>query len=467
MNSSSINIQHLYWRAGFGPPLNLKPNISLDNEIASIFKNSNKIVPLTLTGWNPVPYLKAKDFTDAEKKAYRTMEREARLQIVNQIYERQIHADFFLREKLTLFWMGHFACRVSNPKFMLKYYNTISENALGKFSDLLRAMIRNAALLQYLNNNSNRKANPNENFARELMELFALGIGNYTENDVKEGARALTGWAFDPDGNLLIRQEHHDTGNKTFLGNTGNFDGDDIVNNILAKKECALFITTKIYKYFVNYVPDKIILSGLANDFFNSGYDVEKLLKQIFSSDWFYKKENIGSRIKSPIELINGMVRLFNISFINPAARLPIQSVLGQTLFDPPNVAGWPDGRGWIDSSTLMYRTRLPEVLLEDAETLTAPKAEFDAQESMLNETITTAKAKRIQTTYDKVDFLKFFNPFQEQKSIDIMSKFMLQVKPDAGAIHLIENFTSKSAGDTRILKTAIYLMSLPEYQLC
>ncbi|MBL0340463.1 MAG: DUF1800 domain-containing protein [Bacteroidetes bacterium] len=368
---------------------------------------------------------------------------------------------------MTLFWMGHFACRIGNPKFMLTYYNTIGENALGSFGDLLKSMIRNAALLQYLNNNSNRKANPNENFARELMELFTLGIGNYSEKDVKEGARALTGWAFDADGNLLIRTEHHDNGVKTFLGQTGNFDGDAIVKILLEKKECATFIVTKVYKYFVNAIVDKNSIEALSTSFFKSGYNIELLLKNIFLSEWFYKKENIGTRIKSPIELISGMAKHFNITFTNPVARIPIQRVLGQTLFDPPNVAGWPENMNWIDSSTMIFRTRLPEVLLQDAETLIAPKEDFDAQENMRFQTDGALKGKKIQTQFDTTAFLKKFNATNSSNSTLSICNFLLQVKPDAATLKMIESFTSSSEGEIKSLKTAIYLMSLPEYQLC
>nr|HMT28955.1 DUF1800 family protein [Bacteroidia bacterium] len=294
-----------------------------------------------------------------------------------------------------------------------------------------------------------------------------IGIGNYSEKDVKEGARAFDGWTYDKTGGFLVKQEHHDNGLKTYHGETGNFDGNDIIRILLARKECATFITTKIYKYFVNHIPDKIRITQLSTEFYNSEYDIEFLMKKIVSSEWFYNKENIGVRVKTPLELIAGISKLFNIKFEDPLLRLPIQKVLGQSLFDPPNVAGWPEGLGWIDSSSLMYRLRLPEVLLQDAETLMAPKEEFDALETMKFQSDPNLRGKKIKTVYDASSFNAKFRNKTSQDLMNSISEFLLQKKPSPDKYKLIDSFTNDSIGDTRILKTAIYFMSLPEYQLC
>ncbi len=236
MISNQQKIQHLHWRAGFGPQLELSSNNNLKSEIDALFLNSKTGTPLTLKNWDPLLAKEFKNMDAADKVAYRQQERQARLQLNEDILDRFTYGKDALRQKMTLFWMGHFACRIANPQFIVKYYNTINSHALGKFGNMLQAMIRNASLLQYLNNNQNRKSSPNENFARELMELFTLGIGNYSEKDVKEGARALTGWGFDRFGEFVIRKEHHDTGNKVFLGENGTFDGDDLVRILLSKK---------------------------------------------------------------------------------------------------------------------------------------------------------------------------------------------------------------------------------------
>ncbi len=467
MISTPKNIQHLYWRAGFGPAPDLNIHANLENEIETIFAKSSKFIPITLRNIMVKPRGGGKSKTAEQKKEFRDVERAGRLEIITQVFERQAHSEACLREKMTMFWMGHFACRTTHPQFTKDYYNTISQNALGKFDVLLSAMIRNSALLAYLNNNLNRKSKPNENFARELMELFTLGIGNYTEQDVKEGARSFTGWGFDTDGNFLLREQQHDDGTKTFLGKSGNFDGAAIAKIILQKKECSHFITSKIYKYFVNNIPDNKIIAELSTSFFDSGYDIEKLMRKIFTSEWFYNNENVGSKIKSPIELLAGMIKMFNINFENPLARFPIQKVLGQVIFNPPNVAGWPEGRNWIDSSTMIYRTRLPQVLLQNAEVLITPKEDFDAQDTMDISSGNGSGGRRIRTNIQADTFIKKFKNQNERNNIGDIVGFLLQTDPNASTIQLIENYTASYSGDLAILKTADFIMSLPEYQMC
>lgn len=464
MISSQINIQHLFWRAGFGPSPDKTSVVSLSDNITNLFKASQKITLLEIKNWNPVLASELKNMNTDDRADYRKQERQARLQINQDILDRYAFGEELLRNKMTFFWMGHFACRIANPVFIADYYNTINTNSLGNFGDLLKSMIRNGALLQYLNNNQNRKSSPNENFARELMELFTLGIGNYSEKDVREGARALTGWGFDRSGKFMIRKEHHDTGSKEFLGEKGLFDGDDLVRIILEKKQCARFITLKIYKFFVNEIPDETIINDLAEKFYNSSYDLQVLMKNIFTSEWFYAEKNIGSQIKSPIVLLTGIIKNFHVSFQNPMMAVQIQKVLGQLFFDPPNVAGWPGGRAWIDSSTLMYRMRLPEVLLQDAESIIAPKEDFDAQETLKPGSQTQKKAK---TIFDHTQFTKSFIKYPEAKRLDEMMNYMLQIKPADDKIILINKLATERKSEAGILKSAIYLMSLPEYQLC
>src|SRR5262249_34193319 len=187
--------------------------------------------------------------------------------------------------------------------------DVIRRNALGNFGDLLKEVSKSAAMLFFLNNQQNRKDHPNENFAREVMELFTMGRGNYTEQDIKEAARAFTGWGANAGGEFVFRKFQHDTGEKTVLGKSGNFDGDNIIDILIENKQTARFITRKIYRYFVNDEVNEAIVDKLANKFYQSNYDISELMKEIFSSDWFYDPKNIGSRIKSPVELIVGIRR--------------------------------------------------------------------------------------------------------------------------------------------------------------
>ncbi len=464
MRLQQQKIQHLYWRIGFGPAPESNLKMSITDAVSLLFKSSQKITPVEIKNWDPKLASEFRNMEAADKAAYRKQEKQARLQINQDIINRYAFGSEQLRNKMTFFWMGHFACRIANPLFIVDYYNTINSNAIENFGDLLKAMIRNGALLQYLNNNQNRKSSPNENFARELMELFTLGIGNYSENDVKEGARALTGWGFDRFGKFVFRKEHHDNGNKIFLGENGMFDGDDLVRILLSKKQCARFITSKVYKFFVNESPDEKIINQLADKFYDSGYDIEILMKNIFNSEWFYSEQNIGSQIKSPIMLLAGMIKNFKIEFQNPMISIQIQKVLGQLIFDPPNVAGWPGDRSWIDSSTLLYRMRLPEVLLQDADSIIAPKEDFDAMESLKPG---TQPQKKVKTVFDNSAFGNLFNNVPKTALVSDIMNYLLQVKPGADKIKLISNLTKDVEGNEGIFKAAIYIMSLPEYQLC
>ena len=184
-----------------------------------------------------------------------------------------------LREKMSLFWHGHFACRLNNNAYSSQgLVNIVRTNALGNFGDMLKQVSKSPAMLQFLNNQQNRKGKPNENFAREVMELFTLGRGNYTEKDIKEGARSFTGWGFDKQGEFMFRKPTHDDGEKTFLGQTGNFDGDQILDIILKNPQTAIFITQKIYKYFVNENLDNNKVDYLSARFFENNYDIAKVV---------------------------------------------------------------------------------------------------------------------------------------------------------------------------------------------
>lgn len=465
MIDNKLKIKHLYWRANFGPSLDTDYSKSYEYHLKTIFDGIKPHQPVVLDYWNQVKSDYLKDMSAEAKVQYRKNERRARYDIGDAILDRYAGDKNLLREKMTLFWMGHFACRVGNPAFMSQYYNAIAENALGKFELLLTAMTKNAALLQYLNNNQNRKAHPNENFARELMELFTLGRGNYTETDVLESARALTGWTFTPDGDFHFRKEHHDDGSKTIFGKTGNFNGDDLIKLILNKSECPTYLVTRIYKFFVNENVDPIRVKELEAGFIKSGLHIGELMKSIFSSTWFIDSQNVGSKIKSPVELISGMSRYFKIQFVEPTFRLNLYSVLGQVLFNPPNVAGWPGGKSWIDSSTLIFRNRLPKVLLSDASVSIEPKKSFDALES----TPTVAKgtkAKKTNSICDFDSFLQLTSKLKDDQFCEQLSEILNQKQPSAEVFETIRSFTWKFEGNEKKIKTAIYLMGLPEYQL-
>src|SRR5258708_33547567 len=244
-----------------------------------------------------------------------------------------------LREKMVLFWHNHFEWRKELAYLAQQQNNLLRKHALGNFADMLLEISKDPAMLQFLNNQQNRKGHPNENFAREVMELFTLGRGNYTETDIKEAARAFTGWGFNAKGEYQFRERQHDFDSKTFRGQTKDFTGEDIINSILEDKQTAKFISQKIISSFVSQeIPSVTLVDECAQSFYKSGYDIGKLMKLILSSDWFYNNEFVGNRIKTPVELIIGIQHQTMSQFADPQSLAFFHRPLGQLLFFQPNV---------------------------------------------------------------------------------------------------------------------------------
>ena len=345
-------------------------------------------------------------------------------------------------------------------------------NALGNFGGLLKAVSKCPSMLQFLNNQQNKKDSPNENFAREVMELFTMGRGNYTETDVKEAARAFTGWGFNLKGEFVFRKFVHDTGQKTFLGKTGNFDGDDILNILLEQRTTARFIVEKVYKFFVNENSDKEKLDYLSLRFYESNYNIQDLMETIFTSEWFYAEKNIGNRIKSPIELLAGMRRYLPMTMDNDASQLVLQKVLGQILFYPPNVAGWAGGRSWIDSSTLMIRLQLPQIVAAKDTLTLSPKVDDDVAMGMQGEEmqkrINKAQAIDKRGASSVIDWklleLNFMKVPREQLAQEITDS--LWQTGGKVNISLLGKYVDASSKENYIRSAVINIMSTPEYQL-
>jgi uncharacterized protein (DUF1800 family) len=300
--------------------------------------------------------------TEEEKKAFRQKlmqaNREAVVATGNWWLKRMAYGPYPLHEKLVLFWHGHFTTSAKDERSALAMWN---QNELhrrmgaGNFGQYVKQISRDPAMLDYLNNSQNRKAHPNENYARELMELFTLGIGNYTEDDIKQAARAFTGWAHDGD-DFVFRKFDHDTGEKTFMGLTGNFDGDDIIDIILHRPVCANYIAGKLYKFFVcEEVPDDL-LNAMGDILRESNFEIRPLLRTIFASKAFYQPSVIGCQIKSPVQLVVGTIRQLGLSMPGERAIQGSLNQMGQVPLYPPNVKGWPGGRQWINTSTLFVR---------------------------------------------------------------------------------------------------------------
>lgn len=282
-------------------------------------------------------------------------------------FKQMLHSPNSLHEKMTLFWHNHFTTSfldVRRAVFIYNQHMLIRRHALGSFGAFLLDISRDAAMLEYLDNAQNRKEHPNENYARELLELFTMGEGHYTDQDVKEAARAFTGWTHDPFGRFVFREAWHDGGTKTFLGRRGRFNGEDIIDIILEHPQTARFIVTKIWRTFVHPEPDPDIIEPFARAFRESDYNIGKLVHLIFTSDAFYRPENRGMIIKSPVEFVVGTLRRMNVDFPAMESLWDLTGILGQRLFFPPTVAGWPGGRLWLSSSTLTLRYAFLRLLI-------------------------------------------------------------------------------------------------------
>ena len=480
--SNRLKNQHLLWRAAFGP---MAENAESLDTIAPkkmwelLLKTSEKIPEKFNVAKNfadeysadgtKMADLQKKELTKEQKKEIQQQSREDLKKLNIQWLNTMINSEAQLREKMSLFWHGHFACRINNGFFQQELLQLIRENALGNFKDILRGVSKSAAMIQFLNNQQNKKQHPNENFAREVMELFTMGRGNYSENDIKEAARAFTGWGFNIKGEFIFRVNQHDDGSKTVLNKTGNFDGDDIINLLLEQKQTAKFITKKIYKYFVNDTIDEAKAEWLSNRFYKNNYDLKKLLEDIFTSDWFYDEKNIGTRIKSPVELLAGIRRLLPMEMENDQSQLLFQRTLGQILFYPPNVAGWPGGKSWIDSSSLMLRLRIPQIITANEALEIKPKDDDDVMMGQMMSDNFKRKKDLLKQGTAKIDWTivnKIFEKVPRENLLQKIKDTVLQTKSQLSNT-VLDKYLNTESRENYIKSVIVNVMSTPEYQLC
>ena len=264
-----------------------------------------------------------------------------------------------VQDKMALFWHGHFAVnedKVRDYRKMYKQLLLFYRHGLGNFRELMIEVAQDPAMLAFLDAGVNVKGSPNENFAREIMELFTMGPGNYEETDIREGARAFTGWNF-KSLDFQINSDDHDDGEKNFLGRTGNFDGIDIIDIILEQDATAEFVATKIYRFFVNENVAESLQKKLGDSFRSKDYEIKPFIEMILLSKDFYANENRASRIKSPVEFVVSTYKKLGLTQVpgSPDFNL-VTGALGQRLMHPPTVAGWSYGKSWITPSLLIER---------------------------------------------------------------------------------------------------------------
>jgi uncharacterized protein (DUF1800 family) len=405
-------------------------------------KQKSEDLEYKLPKWNPES---RKKMSQKQKMA---QNKEWRQQVgkINGLWvEQMVQEDKGLVEKMTLFWHGHFACRTAdNPYLTLEMNNLLRKNALGNFKDLLFGVSKSASMIAYLHLRQNKKGKPNEDFARELCELFTLGRDvDYTEQDVTEIARAFTGWTTDPHGKHMVRPKQHDEGQKLIFGKTDNFSGEDVLNMILENRNCAKRIAAQVYRFFVQEEVNEEHIEELTDVFYNSTYDITVMMKHLFSAHWFYQSQ--GKLIKGPIEYLVGMAKLFDLKYPDRKAVGGIQHYLGQVLFDPPNVAGWAGGRQWIDASRLALRLRLGSLILNRGYVMDELSPELD-------EMLVKKIKKKDLKFYEEVDWNAFWKKNKEANVFDLFIRN--------------ENNKLKVDLSTQDVKTVIRLVSTPDFQL-
>ena len=374
---------------------------------------------------------------------------------------------------MTLFWHG---LLVSSSQTVRQTYLLYQQNqlyrkfALGNSRQLMLEVSKDPAMLIYLNNNQNVKAHPNENYARELMELFTLGIGNYTENDIKESARTFTGWANAGD-QFIFRPGQHDEGMKTFLGHRGNFNGDQIVDIIFQQAAAPKYIATRLLRYFAIDEPSSEAVMVFADLVKRHDFEIKPVLQALFSSRFFYSEEVMQRQIKSPVQLIVGTLRALGATMTQPQQIVNALRLMGQDLFNAPTVKGWDGGRAWINTSTLFARYNLPAYLgtgrlpaASKQATPTDVKSQYTDFDSGWNPQVDLAAAS-VATTDGVVDLylqklLGFpLDPRKRNELIEYMNG-----TGDART-HLHDPVTPES--ERRVRGLVHLIMAMAEYQLC
>lgn len=395
-NWSIQEARHLLNRAGFGgSPDEVKNFHRLGREAAVQFllEPTEKIEAFPIPAWADMEAvrkslaefaenrlllqekrrtLSPEAFEKEQREANRKQRMESRKQgVESQSWwiERMMTSRAPLREKMTLFWHDHFATsiqKVRGPYLMIHQNELFREHAFGNFKELTQKIVRDPAMMVYLDVQRSNKQQPNENFAREVMELFTLGEGNYTEEDIKNAARAFTGYRMNRfSGEVTQSISSWDDGEKTMFGTTGKFNGKDVVTLIFRKPECADFIAKKLWEFFGYEEPDVALVKELGGVLRKSNYEIRPLLKEIFLSAEFYGAKSMGNQIKCPVQYLVQILKELEVQEPPMSWLVSGQVQLGQILFMPPNVAGWDWGKAWINTNTLLSRYNVAGNLIE------------------------------------------------------------------------------------------------------
>jgi uncharacterized protein (DUF1800 family) len=406
------------------------------------------------------------------QKTERQLENQHMLELRGWWLQRMATGPRPFQEKMTLFWHGHFATsfeKVRDAYYMWRQNELFRRLATGNWLELLTEAGKDPAMLVWLDQAQSRKDHPNENFAREVMELFALGEGNYTEKDITEAARALTGWSLDQESQKFIeRPGIHDNGEKTVLGRTGNLDGDDFIEQIVAQPHAAIFITAKLWNFFSGEMPSPELNAGLADLFRRGGNNFKPLMRVIFSTEEFYSPSVVRNEIKSPVQWLIGSVRMLECQLPPPLVSTNLLRGLGQDLFAPPNVKGWDGGLAWITTNNLLARYNQAAMLAQGDSAIAAnlatgpvknPARVKQIQRRMQNMRIGGVDVDKILTEQERSD---------KEMLIAALEKRLLQTSLSSRQEHTLRDYLDgKTDLDENDIRDAIRLvMCTPEYQV-
>ena len=500
---------HLIYRAGFGATaetINEMITAGMDQCVERLINYRKISDNYPKPDWaKPIEGLQEqrKNATTEQKEQFLKELRQEGQDLKEWWIRRMVMTSRPFQEKLTLFWHGHFATsiqKVKLPYFMWMQNETLRRNAAGNWRKMLKEISKDPAMVVWLDNVSNRANGPNENYARELMELFTLGEGNYTEKDIKESARAFTGYSIDRNTQeFVFRKNLHDAGSKHFFNRAGNYDGDDIIDIILSRPQAARFISKKIWEFFAYQGPSEALVDELAAVLKNSSYEFLPLFKAIFSSEEFYSDRSVKKQIKSPVQWLVGSVLSLEADLMPKRMVNSVMKLLGQELFEPPNVKGWDGGAAWITTSSLLTRYNLANAMVngvipdemirsalarkkvqekraangkvDDASAQTMAEqgmtTEESAEQDMTRSKIKEAMHKRLARLVDVskvVDLNTVKNTHQLVGRLrDVLYLDGMPEKEMESVVQYIGNDLS----DAKVRGAVHLLMSTPHYQLC
>jgi uncharacterized protein (DUF1800 family) len=478
---------HLLNRAGFGgppPQIEALADLGQDRAVAHLLNYEAIPDPTPNPDWaipNPDEVRQYREgiknaATSEEKRKLQQMEQQTiqrrMIELRGWWLQRMATGPRPFQEKMVLFWHGHFATsfeKVRNPYFMWRQNELFRRLATGNWQELLAEAGKDPAMLVWLDQAQSRKLHPNENFAREVMELFSLGEGHYTEHDITEAARALTGWSLDYQTQQFIyRPFIHDNGDKTIFGRTGDFDGDDFIAMIVAQPQAAKFITAKIWNYFAGQEPSPELNDALAANFRANGSNFKPFLHAMFRCEEFYSPDIVRNQVKSPVQWLVNSVRVLECNLPPTLVSWGMLRQLGQDLFAPPNVKGWDGGVTWITTNTLLSRYNDAQALVE-GQLPPLSAADYARKEGGAGGQKVMQALQRVRM--GGVDVEKILTPEQRADKATIVAALehrLFQTTLNSDQEQTLREFLDAKTklSDADIVTTIRLMMSTPEYQV-